>query len=168
VNKCESQYYGFDMQLDGNEVRVDIWNPDIEERTVIPYKRSEFCKVAGDKVLSWLNKAIDNRISLFLSFKADERIEEDKSSFEDEFQYILEFAKKEDFFFAATQKQLKSLWTAICLHNNYECDTAAYDIRILRIWEVLSKNKSCPWKNDEEEGIGGFDLFDNFMCEDIV
>lgn len=76
---------------------------------------------------------------------------------DDEFQYILKFAKKTDFFFEAARKQLRSLWTAYCLHNDMECDTKDYDNNIRFVYTVVAKNKSCQWVDNEEEGIVGFE-----------
>lgn len=85
----------------------------------------------------------------------------------EEFEFILDFAKKMDFYFQAARQQLRSLWTAYCLHNDMECDTKDYDNDIRTIYNVVSKNDSCQWVDNEEEGINGFDLFDLFMGEEL-
>lgn len=84
-----------------------------------------------------------------------------------ELRYIVEFVKDTDFDYDVCRKQLRSLWTAYCLHSDYECDTAGYDSDLLIIWNALEKNTSCPWNDDEEEGIIGFELFDSYMCEEV-
>lgn len=46
----------------------------------------------------------------------------------------------------------------------------AYGQRIasITIWyDVVAKNDSCQWIDNEEEGIVGFDLFDLFMGEEL-
>lgn len=85
----------------------------------------------------------------------------------EEFGFILDFAKEMYFEFRAARQQLRSLWTAYCLHNDMECDTAKYDNDIRAIYNVVAKNKSCQWVDNEEEGIVGFDLFDLFMGEEL-
>lgn len=87
---------------------------------------------------------------------------------DDELQYILMFAKETDFFFEVAQKQLRSLWTAYCLHKGYECDTLQYDTNLNWVWGELLQNSSCSWRDDEDEGVVGFDLFDDYMCEEVV
>lgn len=52
-------------------------------------------------------------------------------------------------------------------YNNMECDTRCYDNDIRDIYDTLSKNTSCPWRDDDEEGIIGFELFDMYMGEEL-
>lgn len=85
----------------------------------------------------------------------------------EEFEFILDFAKEMDFDFQVACQQLRSLWTAYCLHNDMECDTKDYDNDIRFVYAVVVKNKSCQWVDNEEEGIVGFDLFDLFMGEEL-
>lgn len=85
----------------------------------------------------------------------------------EEFEFILDFVKDGDFGFSVCCRQLRSLWTAYCLHNNMECDTRCYDNDIRDIYNVLGKNTSCPWRDDDEEGIVGFELFDMYMGEEL-
>ena len=90
------------------------------------------------------------------------------ASNDDELQYILTFAAEEDFFFEVVRKQLRSLWTAYCIHKRYECDTAAYDMALEWVWAKVLFNKSNPWQDDEVEEMIGFDLFEDYMCEELV
>lgn len=87
---------------------------------------------------------------------------------DDELQYILKYAAEEDFGYDVCRKQLRSLWTSYCLRRDLECDTATYDSRLRELWEAIDKNTSCPWQDDEDEGVAGFDLFDGYMCEQVV
>ena len=87
---------------------------------------------------------------------------------ESEMSFMLKFARNEDFFFSGTRKQLRSLWTAYCIRHDYECDTAPYDNDLRWIWSALQENDSCPWHDEEEDSIVGFELFDNFMCEEVI
>lgn len=85
----------------------------------------------------------------------------------EEFEFILDFARDGDFGYDVCCRQLRSLWTAYCLHNNMECDTRVYDNDIRDVYNVLEKNASCPWGDDDEEGIIGFELFDMYMGEEL-
>lgn len=78
---------------------------------------------------------------------------------------ILSFAREEDFGYDVCREQLRSLWTAYCLHKGYECDTASYDRDLMTVWNTLEENASCPWNDDDKEGIIGFERFDMFMGE---
>lgn len=86
---------------------------------------------------------------------------------ERELNFIIQFAKTGDFFFESTREQLRCLWVAHCLHNNYEPDTRNYDQDLDPIWTELRQNSSCPWENDEEEDTDGFTLFDLFMGDPL-
>lgn len=86
----------------------------------------------------------------------------------DEFKFIIDFARNEDLGYDVCYKQLRSLWTAYCLHNNIECDTGSYDSRLCDIYHALKKNTSCPLWVDEETEMVNFNRFDNYMCENIV
>lgn len=59
--------------------------------------------------------------------------------------------------------QLRSLWTAYCLHQDLQPDTRRYDNELLELYQLVEKAKerplSCLWD---------FDAFDNFMCEYLV
>lgn len=78
----------------------------------------------------------------------------------EEFEFILDFVKETDFGYTVCCRQLRSLWTAYCLHNNLNCDTGRYDNNIHHIYNIMSKNNSCTW-ND-------FDSFDMYMCHELV
>lgn len=82
-----------------------------------------------------------------------------------EFRTIENFARTEDLSFEVAQIQLCSLWTAYCLHWNLECDTATYDTQMLFLWETVRHTPSNPWLDDPGEGVLGFELFEEFMCQ---
>ena len=84
----------------------------------------------------------------------------------EEFGFIVNFAKEADFGYEVCRKQLRSLWTAYCLHSDYECDTVSCDNDLSELWKVVDKNTSSPWE-DDEDGVAGFELFDNYMCEEV-
>lgn len=79
----------------------------------------------------------------------------------DEFEFIINFARNEDFDYDVCYQQLRSLWTAYCLHNNIECDTESHYSRLSDIYYALTENISCP-------EITSFDRFDHYMCENLV
>lgn len=58
-------------------------------------------------------------------------------------------------------EQLRSLWTAYCLHHSLLVDTREYDSELLELWMTI------------EEGLGttvwsDFDCFDGHMCQNLV
>lgn len=85
-----------------------------------------------------------------------------------ELKAICKFAEEEDFSFDICIQQLRSLWTAFCLHSDYECDTRRYDTDLREVWEAVKRNESNPWKDDAHSEEAWFDSFDSFMCEEIV
>ena len=85
-----------------------------------------------------------------------------------ELEFICEFAKESDLEYEIAQRQLRSLWTAYCFHNNIDCDTRRYDNDLSTIWDTVYENDTRPWKDDDEEMTVGFDLFDDFMCGEVV
>lgn len=86
---------------------------------------------------------------------------------ESEMSFMLAFARNEDFGYEVTRKQLRSLWTAYCIRHDLEPDTASYDNDLRWIWSAVEENTSCPW-HDDEDGIVGYWLFDNYMCEEVL
>ncbi len=85
-----------------------------------------------------------------------------------ELDFILDFARDNDFGYDSCREQLRSLWTAYCLHNNLLPDTRLYDNDLLEIWNVVEKNTTHPWIwTDSEEKIEGFELFDLYMGSEL-
>lgn len=78
------------------------------------------------------------------------------------FSKLLEFAKSNECLDAdVVQCQLRSLWTAYCIHVSYDVDTAPYDGALLEVWnKAVSVNPSNPFPD--------FDAFDVFMCDNLV
>lgn len=87
-----------------------------------------------------------------------------------ELQFIFDFIEEEDLVFQICRVQLRSLWTAFCLHQDLECGTFEYDMTLEEVWSKMQDqdNLPCIWEDDEDEGVIGFDLFEDFMCEEIV
>lgn len=116
------------------------------------------CDAEKDSWEDGWDKAIDEAIRQ-LDYRLQDR----------ELKAICKFAEEEaDFFFDVCKRQLRSLWTAFCIHSGYECDTRGYDNDLREVWEAVKQNKSNPW----DDGVNGeevwFDLFDDFMCEEVV
>ena len=55
--------------------------------------------------------------------------------------------------------QLRALWTAYCIHQDMEVDTAAYDNELGMLWSVLKENLHPSWDLDK---------FENYMAECLV
>lgn len=67
------------------------------------------------------------------------------------------------------QRQLLSLWTAYCLHNDLSPDTEEYDRGIRQIWDIISADvfpKDIPEDDDTESYC--FGAFDNYMAIFLV
>lgn len=143
--------------ITNREIRKGLWkflhNPDnIGHCEVCPYKQThmkcspEDCcieKICGDaKRKIGEEKAQNNKI--------------------DEFEFILDFVKDGDFSFDVCRKQLRSLWTAYCLHKGYECDTLQYDTDLTLVWRNMLQYGTIPWKDDMAR-----DLFDAYMREEL-
>ncbi len=87
-----------------------------------------------------------------------------------ELDFILDFARNEDLGYDACCKQLRSLWTAYCLHNDLLPDTGLYDNDLLVIWNVVKKNTTHPWiwtDRDSEENGDAFESFDLYMGSEL-
>ena len=58
--------------------------------------------------------------------------------------------------------QLRCLWTAYCLHHDFQVDTYSYDTDLLMLWAAVSEfaRDTGDWSD--------FDSFDNFMCKYLV
>lgn len=58
--------------------------------------------------------------------------------------------------------QLKSLWTAYCLHNDLQCDTYCYDDKITKLFNKVKECNPSQWK---DEDFNDFDLwFGSYIC----
>lgn len=81
---------------------------------------------------------------------------------EQELQYIFSFADEACFDMEPACSQLRSLWTAYCLHHGLDVDTSGYDNDLLAVWERVAATESdtAYWSD--------YDSFDGFMCADLV
>ena len=80
----------------------------------------------------------------------------------DEIEFIYAFVKKSNFGKFGVCRQLRNLWTAYCLHQNLNVDTAWYDTMLFSIWVKIpiDGQETAYWLN--------FAQFDMFMCRDLV
>lgn len=80
----------------------------------------------------------------------------------EEFEYMRKYADGADFSADVCREQLRSLWTAYCLHQNLDCDTGRYDIDLMRLWEAVRDTEpdTTDWSD--------YDSFDGFMCRQLV
>lgn len=80
----------------------------------------------------------------------------------EEFQYIRSFAVGSDMDVEICREQLRCLWTAYCLHQNFDVDTNVYDQHLCALWYTVSAFEENPTVWD------GIDEFNNFMCAYLV
>lgn len=80
-----------------------------------------------------------------------------------EFDYMRSFVGEADFELDDLPlKQLRALWTAFCLHNNLDADTAIYDLYLSTLWEALLENGTGGSSSDD------FEEFDSHMAKYLV
>ena len=117
-----------------------------------------------------INMGINQAIGIMNSLPAYELPPCPKCGEETEMGFMLKFARDEDFGYEVNLKQLRSLWTAYCIHKDYECDTKAYDDDLCWIWYAIRENSSCPWSDVEEDGTinYGYGHFENYMSEEVI
>ncbi len=77
-------------------------------------------------------------------------------------EYLKDFAREAYLDNDVSCDQLRSLWTAYCLHHNLTVDTATYDSDIAELWGAVSFDGegTAEW-ND-------FECFKNFMCAHLI
>ncbi len=69
-----------------------------------------------------------------------------------EYEYILEYIESSDNLDEmVVMQQLRCLWTAYCLHQDLDVDTAKYDSRMVDMWNVMQENESAPYSSLEYE-----------------
>ena len=70
--------------------------------------------------------------------------------------FMLAFARENDMSVDVCRAQLRSLWTAYCLHYDLDVDTSGYDSEMCDLWDAV------------EQDWSSHNAFDNFMCQDLV
>lgn len=81
----------------------------------------------------------------------------------EEMNFMHKFAASGDFDYEVVCEQLRSLWTAYCLHYDLIVDTRLYDRDLKSLWRVLKERtdiEAANWNN--------FDTFDLFMCKYLI
>lgn len=87
---------------------------------------------------------------------------------EKELGFILKFVEYSPMCLDNVQKQLRSLWTAYCIHNDLEPGTQRYDRELAVIWGVVNANCPYEWRKDDAYPGRGHGDFEDFMCEELV
>ena len=102
---------------------------------------------------------LDGKALIERLMELQERVNRERSQ---ELQYIISFAEESRFEMEPAHSQLRSLWTAYCLHHNLDVDTSKYDHDLMAIWAQVSATEgdTACWSD--------FDSFDAFMSADLV
>ena len=80
----------------------------------------------------------------------------------EELDFIFSFVNEGGFDQDIACDQLICLWTAFCLRNGLDVDTAEYDRIVLEIWDALTANE------EDLAFWGNFYDFDNSMAKYLV
>lgn len=85
------------------------------------------------------------------------------NSYQEELDYILERIKSSDGLdIPLVMRQIKSLWTAFCLHHDQSVDTHSYDMNMLTLWKYMCRNKSNPYSSVD------YERFYNIMSGNLI
>jgi len=79
-----------------------------------------------------------------------------------EFTFLVNFVLENCFHVKSAREQLRALWTAYCLHNDMEVDTACYDMDLRILWDYIPPEYAIT------QGWTFYAGFDEFMCAHIV
>ena len=81
-----------------------------------------------------------------------------------ELQYIFSFVAEGSFDQEIECDQLRSLWTAYCLHHGLDADTSGYDNDLLAVWKKIN---DVNRKEVGKENVlwSDYDSFDLYMVE---
>ena len=146
---------------------IFISRPDLWEK-LLERKKHNIDTLTAEQVAFHVNMGINQAIGIMNSMPAYEIPPCPNCGEASEMAFMLSFARSQDFFYEVTRKQLRSLWTAYCIRHDYECDTKEYDDDLRWIWGAVCENSSCPWGEDEEDGVVGFEVFENYMSEEVL
>ena len=102
---------------------------------------------------------LDGKALIERLMELQERVNRERSQ---ELQYIISFAEESRFEMEPAHSQLRSLWTAYCLHHSLDVDTSKYDHDLMAIWAQVSATEgdTACWSD--------FDSFDAFMSANLV
>ncbi len=76
---------------------------------------------------------------------------------ERELRFICCFVADNDLLIPIVTQQLRSLWTAYCIHCDYEPDTSGYDSDLCVVWIAITE------KYGKEAKSSDFERLDRFM-----
>ena len=62
---------------------------------------------------------------------------------------------------SSSLKQLRTLWTAYCIHQDMRIDNLSYDRELLQVWQAI-ESASCRY---EAEEVKNLQAFSNYMAE---
>ena len=80
----------------------------------------------------------------------------------EEFVFLARFAEEAFIGEETVAAQLRSLWTAYCLHHNLDVDTREYDDDLRELWSSVSREE------EDAPNWSDFGSFDSFMCSYLV
>lgn len=80
-----------------------------------------------------------------------------------EFEFLLRFAGEAFIGEEIVSLQLRSLWTAYCMHHGLDVDTSEYDHDLWLLWGTVSKSGE-----EDTQNWSNCDNFDDFMCSEMV
>lgn len=83
----------------------------------------------------------------------------DRINLEAEFRFLLAYAGESALDEEICRDQLRMLWTAFCLHHNYDVDTKQYDERQMTLWTEVQNtgDGTSEWED--------YDAFANFLAK---
>ena len=79
-----------------------------------------------------------------------------------ELDFMLHFAREAFLDEEVCADQLRSLWTAYCLHHGLDADTKAYDDDLMEVWKVVAEAEA------DTANWSSFGSFGTFMCAELV
>ena len=83
-------------------------------------------------------------------------------------EFLVEFAKAAEpgeWDHETCRNQLKALWTAYCIVNRYDVDTAGYDRDLNQLWNAVISTMDIAGSSHIFADYG---CFDDYMCEDLA
>lgn len=95
-----------------------------------------------------------------LNYKANNYISQ-----EAELKYLEAYAYQSDFDEELPRKQLRSLWTAYCFHQDIDVDTDGYDDDLFSLWNCINKAVDAV---AGESDWSCYETFARFMCTYLV
>lgn len=76
--------------------------------------------------------------------------------------FLVRFAEEAFIGEEVAAAQLRSLWTAYCLHHGLDVGAREYDDDLGELWKSVSQEE------EDTQNWGDFDSFSRFMCARLV